>query len=117
MKFLYHICYNVSGLNSIACPCRLLAGVVVFTSDTHVTSIMSTATALQNEINDQISFIISEAVGLSDSYFKDISGDVYETSKGVYVVSPPQLEIDEFELYWTGTFQNVSTLFCKHLLY
>jgi len=87
-----------------------ISGVVVFTSDTHVTSIMSTATALQNEINDQISFIISEAVGLSDSYFKDSNGNVYKTSKGVYVVSPPQLEIEEFELYWTGTFQNVSTL-------
>lgn len=87
-----------------------ISGVVVFTSDTHVTSIMSTATALKNAVNDQISFIISEAMGLSDSYFKNSNGDIFTTSMGVYVVSPPQLEIDEFELYWKSTFQNVSTL-------
>ena len=85
-------------------------GIVVFASDSHVNSIMSAATSLKNVITDPLSFILSEAVGLSDIFFKTSNGVLYSTAKGVYAVNPPRLYVNEFEIYWKNMFKNVSAV-------
>ncbi|VDI52091.1 metabotropic glutamate receptor 6/7/8 [Mytilus galloprovincialis] len=85
-----------------------ISGVIVLTSGAHANAIVSAASALKDTLSDPISFIFSEAIGLSDSYFTTNTGDVLKASKGAYVVSPPQIRIDEFEDYWLNTFRNVS---------
>ncbi|CAG2257543.1 unnamed protein product [Mytilus edulis] len=85
-----------------------ISGVVVLTSGAHANAIVTAASALKDTLSDPISFIFSEAIGLSDSYFTTNTGAVFKASKGAYVVSPPQIRVDEFEDYWLNTFRNVS---------
>ncbi|CAC5371827.1 GRM4 [Mytilus coruscus] len=79
-----------------------ISGVVVLTSGAHANALVTTATALKDTLSDPISFIFS------DSHFKSNTGALYKASKGAYVVSPPQIRIDEFEDYWFNTFRNVT---------
>ena len=81
-------------------------GIVVFARGDNVNTVVRIA----SDFNDPLSFIFSEAIGLSDSFFKKEARFIYVAAKGSFVVSPAAIRIEEFEDHWRELMQNVSVL-------
>lgn len=84
-----------------------IRGTVFFGSSSLANKILSAAKKMQ--VIEKITFIFSEAMELKESTFKT-NGKVINESIGSYAVSPPVINVDKFNKYWTNLFQNITQL-------
>ena len=75
-----------------------VSGVIVFSTAPHIRVLLQAAQTLSSTNSDQISFIFSEGMELS------------EEAVGSYVTTPQNVNVDEFEMHWINMFKNVSLL-------
>jgi hypothetical protein len=75
-----------------------VSGVIVFSTAPHIRVLLKAAQTLSSTNSDQISFIFSEGMELS------------EEAVGSYVTTPQNVNVDEFEMHWINMFKNVSLL-------
>ena len=88
-----------------------VSGVIVFSTAPHVRVLLQAAQTLSSTNSDQISFIFSEGMELSEEAVKSTTGNtIYNVAKGSYVTAHQKINVDEFEMHWINMFKNVSLL-------
>jgi hypothetical protein len=88
-----------------------VSGVIVFSTAPHVRVLLQAAQTLSSTNSDQISFIFSEGMQLSEEAVRSTTGNtIYNVAKGSYVTTPQYVNVDEFEMHWISMFKNVSLL-------